>query len=109
MTIVYEKLLALEIPEVEQSYGPKDCMLYALGVGLGHDPTNEDELAYVYEKSLKVLPTMAVVIGSSAVLEDGVSIPRRTRLVIGDPVLPEFINLVLAFQCYCVTLECRMP
>ena len=62
MAIVYEKLLALKIPEVEHSYGPKDCMLYALGVGLGHDPVNEDELAFVYEKSLKALPTMAAVL-----------------------------------------------
>src|SRR3974377_1623491 len=47
MTIVYDKLMAPEIPPVEQAYEPKDCMLYALGVGLGHDPTNEDELAFV--------------------------------------------------------------
>ena len=39
-------------------------MLYALGVGLGHDPMNEDELAFVYEKNLKVLPTMATVLGA---------------------------------------------
>ena len=63
MPIVYDKLLALKIPDVEHSYGPKDCMLYALGVGLGHDPVDEDQLAFVYEKNLKVLPTMAVVIG----------------------------------------------
>jgi acyl dehydratase len=63
MAIDYEKLLALKIPAVEQTYGPKDCMLYALGLGLGHDPTNEDELAFVYEKNLKVLPTFGTVIG----------------------------------------------
>ncbi len=63
MTIVYDKLLALKIPDVEHSYGPKDCMLYALGVGLGLDPMDEQQLAFVYEKHLKVLPTMAVVIG----------------------------------------------
>ena len=45
MTIIYDKLMALEIPPAEQAYEPKDCMLYALGVGLGHDPMNEDELA----------------------------------------------------------------
>ena len=45
MTIVYEKLMALDIPPAEQTYTAKDCMLYALGVGLGHDPMNEDELA----------------------------------------------------------------
>jgi acyl dehydratase len=63
MTIVYEKLIAFDIPPAEQSYGPKDCMLYALGIGLGHDPMNEDELAFVYEKNLKVLPTMGAVLG----------------------------------------------
>jgi acyl dehydratase len=65
MTIVYDKLMALEIPPAEQVYGPKDCMLYALGVGLGHDPLNEDELAFVYQKKLKVLPTFATVLGYS--------------------------------------------
>lgn len=63
MAIDYDKLLALKIPDVVQTYGPKDCMLYALGVGLGFDPLDEDQLAFVYEKNLKVLPTMAAVIG----------------------------------------------
>jgi acyl dehydratase len=63
MGIVYEKLLALKIPDVEHSYTPKDCMLYALGVGLGLDPIDEDQLSFVYEKNLKALPTMAVVLG----------------------------------------------
>ena len=43
-------------------------MLYALGIGLGHDPMNEDELAFVYEKDLKVLPTMATVLAHSGSL-----------------------------------------
>jgi acyl dehydratase len=63
MPIVYEKLLTLKIPEVEQTYGPKDAMLYALGLGLGHDPMDEAELAFVTEKNLKVLPTFPVVLG----------------------------------------------
>lgn len=61
-----EKLLTLKIPDVEHSYGPKDCMLYALGLGLGRDPLNADELAFVYEKNLKVLPTFAVMLGYAA-------------------------------------------
>ena len=68
MTIVYEKLMALDIPPAEQVYQAKDCMLYALGVGLGHDPMNEDELAFVYESNLKVLPTMATVLGHTGSL-----------------------------------------
>ena len=55
--------MALDVPPREQSYDAKDCMLYALGVGLGHDPMNEDELPFVYEKNLKVLPTMGTVLG----------------------------------------------
>ena len=65
MPIVYEKLLALNIPEVEHAYTEKDAILYALGLGLGQDPMNEDELAFVYEKALKVLPTYALVLGYS--------------------------------------------
>jgi acyl dehydratase len=63
MAIVYEKLKALNIPAVEHRYGARDCILYALGLGLGLDPMNEDELAFVYERNLKVLPTMALVLG----------------------------------------------
>lgn len=63
MPLHVEKLLTSAIPEVEQSYGPKDCILYALGVGLGQDPLNADELAFVYEKNLKVLPTYALMQG----------------------------------------------
>ena len=44
MTIVYDKVMALKVPPVEVAYGAKDSMLYALGVGLGHDPMNRDEL-----------------------------------------------------------------
>ena len=66
MPLNAEKLLALQIPEVEHTYGPKDCILYALGLGLGHEPLNRDELAFVYEKNLKVLPTFAVMLGYAA-------------------------------------------
>jgi acyl dehydratase len=68
MPIVYDQLMAMQIAPAEQSYEPKDCMLYALGVGLGHDPLNEDELAFVYEKNLNVLPTMATVLGHTGSL-----------------------------------------
>jgi len=63
MTIVYDKLLALDIPEVVQTYTEKDAILYALGLGFGHDPLNADELSFVYEKSIKLLPTFAMVLG----------------------------------------------
>jgi len=92
-----DKLLALQIPEVEHTYGPRDCILYALGVGFGQDPVNEDELAFVYEKNLKVLPTFAVVQGYSPYLlrrpEVGITWSRVVHaeqgLVLHRPVKPE--------------------
>ena len=63
MAINYDKLLALKIPDVEHTYTDKDTILYALGVGLGADPLDENELDFVYEKNLKPLPTLAAVLG----------------------------------------------
>jgi acyl dehydratase len=58
-----DKLMSLRLPDTEQRYTAKDVMLYALGVGLGHDPLDARELGFVYEKNLKVLPTFPVVLG----------------------------------------------
>jgi acyl dehydratase len=63
MPINYDKLLTQKIPEVTQAYTEKDAILYALGIGLGRDPMDADELPFVYEQSLKVLPTFAAVLG----------------------------------------------
>lgn len=57
-----EKLQAYRVPEVRQNYGVKDVMLYALGVGAGL--ADFDELSFVYEAGLRVLPTMGFVLGS---------------------------------------------
>jgi acyl dehydratase len=62
MPIVYEKLLAQKIPAVTQVYSERDAILYALGLGLGRDPMDENELPFVYEKNLKLLPTFATVL-----------------------------------------------
>jgi acyl dehydratase len=65
MALDYKKLLALDLPPIEHTFGPRDCILYALGVGLGQDPMDERQIAFVYEKNLQVLPTFAVVLGYS--------------------------------------------
>lgn len=62
MGINYEKLMALDVAEREFSYGERETMLYALGIGFGADPMNRDELPFVYEKKLKVMPTQATVV-----------------------------------------------
>ena len=63
MPIDYAKIKNWPFREVEQIYSEKDSMLYALGVGYGHDPMDEAELQFVYEKNLKAVPTMPVVLG----------------------------------------------
>ena len=68
MPLDYEKLLRYEIPEVEQRLTKRDTILYALGVGLGADPCDEDQLKFVYEANLQALPTMAMV---GAAVTDG--------------------------------------
>ncbi|MBZ0138759.1 MAG: MaoC family dehydratase N-terminal domain-containing protein [Pseudorhodoplanes sp.] len=68
MAIDPQQLLALKIPDVAQRYAEKDAILYALGVGLGHDPLDGRQLRFVYEKDLQVLPTFAVVLAASPFL-----------------------------------------
>ncbi|GAA4336139.1 MaoC/PaaZ C-terminal domain-containing protein [Pigmentiphaga soli] len=62
MPLDYDKLIDFKVEGLVHRYGPKDTMLYALGVGLGEDPLDERQLAFVYEKELKALPTMAAVL-----------------------------------------------
>jgi acyl dehydratase len=54
--------MALKAEGKEFSYDERDTMLYALGIGMGSDPMNREELAFVYEKDLKVMPSQATVV-----------------------------------------------
>lgn len=63
MPINYDKLINWKIPEVEQRLTKRDTILYALGVGLGADPCDADQLKFVYEERLQALPTMAIILG----------------------------------------------
>lgn len=57
-----ERLHALRIPEVRQTYGWRETVIYALGIGLGLDPVDERQLAFVDETKLEAFPTMASVL-----------------------------------------------
>jgi len=63
--IFYPDILDQKTAARTFTYSDKDVMLYALGVGLGRDPMNEDELPFVYEKGLKVVPTAATVLAAA--------------------------------------------
>lgn len=62
MAIDYQKLMNRRFERLVHEYREKDTMLYALGVGLGMEPLNEDCLRFVYEDGLKALPSMAVIL-----------------------------------------------
>jgi acyl dehydratase len=64
MPLDYPKLKNWPFPDITHTYAPKDCMLYALGLGLGSDPLDAHQLRFVFEQNLQVLPTMAVVLAS---------------------------------------------
>ncbi len=66
MPIYYPDILQQRSEARTFSYGDKDVMLYALGIGMGADPMNETELPYVYERALKVVPTAATVLAAAA-------------------------------------------
>jgi acyl dehydratase len=65
MPIFYPDILDQRTAARTFTYGDKDVMLYALGIGLGADPMNETELPFVYERGLKVVPTAATVLASN--------------------------------------------
>src|ERR1700727_2639780 len=44
-----QHVIARRFAPVRQSYDWRDAALYALGLGTGDDPLDEDELPYVYE------------------------------------------------------------
>jgi acyl dehydratase len=80
MVIRADLLLTHEFPDARQSYTKRDAILYALGAGLGADPTDPADLPFLLEDRLKVLPTYAVTLGSPGVWirapEFGVDFPR---------------------------------
>jgi acyl dehydratase len=63
----YEICKNWTFPDIVHTYTERDTMLYALGLGLGHDPMDRGQLRFVYEKELQAIPTMACVMGSPGI------------------------------------------
>lgn len=66
MPIEYPAILKMENKGQKFSYTEKETMLYALGIGMGDDPMDLNELRYVYERDLKAVPTLASVVAWGA-------------------------------------------
>ena len=67
MAIDYQQLKDRRFEEIVHTYTARDTMLYALGVGVGHDPLDEQALHFVYEARLNALPTLAGVLARAGV------------------------------------------
>jgi len=55
------KLLARDFPVIEHTYTAKDCALFALGVGIGADPSAQADLRALYEGHDGFAPLPAMV------------------------------------------------
>lgn len=64
MAIEVDALLNWPFKPVEQTYTEKDTILYALGIGLGADPLDNEQLRFVFEEAdgFAALPTLPVVL-----------------------------------------------
>src|SRR3954451_6845644 len=64
MALNYERTMAHRPADIAVNYGERECILYALGIGIGMNPVDPGELKFVYERAgLQAFPTMAVVLG----------------------------------------------
>lgn len=66
MPISYPAILDLKTDGQSFAWRDRETMLYALGIGMGSDPLNMDELPFVYENNLKAVPTLATVVAWGA-------------------------------------------
>jgi multifunctional beta-oxidation protein len=66
-----------KLDPVTYTYRERDVMLYALGVGCGRE-----ELPFVYEKDLKVLPTFAVIASFPAMMNLGGALRVNPAMVL---------------------------
>jgi acyl dehydratase len=66
MAIHYPDILDQRSGSRTFSFVEKDPMLYALGIGMAADPMDAEELRFVYERELKVVPTAVTVLAAGA-------------------------------------------
>ena len=85
MGLNYERIMAYRPADIAVSYGARDCILYALGIGLGMDPLDPGALKFVYERAgLEAFPTMAVVLGWPGRMTDPAFGVDERLVVAGD-------------------------
>src|SRR5262249_44467392 len=96
MPLNYERIMAYRPADIPVVYEPRDCILYALGIGIGMDPMDQGQLRFVYEKNLAAFPTMAAVLGRHGpLLAPGFGVDQRMlvaaalKVVLHEPLATE--------------------
>jgi len=90
-----QHLIALRARGERVAYAPRDAILYALGIGFGHEPGGMRELPFVFEGAgLRVAPTFASAIARSRFLtgcgwDEARIVPGSESLTLFRPMLPE--------------------
>lgn len=70
VTANFDELLTASVSNVSCEYTDRDVMLYALGVGFAHPPSDPRELNYVYDgRALQTVPSMAGIVVNGEFLE----------------------------------------
>jgi acyl dehydratase len=59
----YDAALSWKFADARASWGERETILYALGLGLGWDPVDRHQLRFVTESDLLALPTLLTVVG----------------------------------------------
>lgn len=57
-----DQVISKKFEPIEHRLVARDCMLYALGIGVGEAPQDPGQLQFTYEDGLKVFPSMVNVI-----------------------------------------------
>eukprot|EP00388_Colpodella_angusta_P006571 GDKJ01019308.1.p1 GENE.GDKJ01019308.1~~GDKJ01019308.1.p1 ORF type:complete len:302 (-),score=74.12 GDKJ01019308.1:185-1090(-) len=86
--VIPEKCRGYVVSEEKVTYGPREVMLYALGIGISQDPLDEKDLKWTYENSedFAPIPSFAVVLSS---------MENLFGALLACPGLPEFNPMML--------------
>jgi len=101
MAIDPDRLKSLVLPDIEQRYDERDAMLHALAVGYEPSANDPRELDFVYERSLKVAPSLPLTLchRSLATMDIGIDFRKVVHgaqsLVLHAP-LPASATIVCA-------------
>ena len=70
MPLNYERIMAYRPGPLDASYDENRCILYALGIGIGMDPLDLQQIKFVNERALLAFPTLATLLGWMGRLTD---------------------------------------